>query len=94
LPPSEGGEFLEPRGIEQGPDPKSNYKFSEVGHKWSFNELSDSQVELHEVKKSMVNNEIEHNDYAKLPSQGLFKWISNFLKEIYLSELIKIEDIF
>jgi hypothetical protein len=44
---------------------------------------------LHEVKKSMVNNEIEHNEYAKLPSQGLFKWISNYLKEIYLSELIK-----
>jgi len=93
LPPSEGGEFLEPRGIEQGPDPKSNYKFSEVGHKWSFNELSDSQVELHEVKKSMVNNEIEHNDYAKLPSQGLFKWISNFKWNLFI-RINKKEDIF
>lgn len=73
MPPSEGGEFLEPRGIEAGPDPRSAYKFSEVGHRYSFDQLSDSQVELHEMKKSMVNNEVSSYEMTKLPSQGLFK---------------------
>jgi len=73
VPPSEGGEFLEPRGIEAGPDPRSAVKFSEVGHKWSFDQLSDSQIETHEMKKSMINNEVQGYEMTKLPTQGMFK---------------------
>jgi len=41
-----------------GPDPRSAYKFSEVGHKWSFDQLTSDQRDLHEMKSSMVDNEV------------------------------------